>query len=77
MNRDVFNPGTGTPEDMFLAWFFGLPDGANIGHAALSEIARIDSAETPCERLKSLRGLLHQATLNMPHQSRHRRQRRH
>ncbi|MQW89411.1 hypothetical protein [Sinorhizobium saheli] len=65
----------GTPEDMFLAWFFGLPDGANVGHAAQSEIARIDGIATPTGLLLSFRSLLHQATLNITHQTRRRRRR--
>lgn len=29
-------------EDLFLAWLFHLPPGADIGHAARLEIARLD-----------------------------------
>jgi hypothetical protein len=64
------------PEDMFLIWFFGLPDGVDVEGASLSEIAKIDSIATPCDRLLSLRHLLCQATLNVQRQPSRRRQRR-
>ncbi|WOS61979.1 hypothetical protein [Sinorhizobium fredii] len=77
MERKASLQNLGTPEDMFLAWFFGLPDGADVGHAALSEIARIDGITAPSVQLLSLRSLLHQATLNILQQPRRRRRQRH
>nr|WP_244427730.1 FAD-binding oxidoreductase [Sinorhizobium fredii] len=77
MERKASLQNLGTPEDMFLAWFFGLPDGADVGHAALSEIARIDGIAAPSVQLLSLRSLLHQATLNILQQPRRRRRQRH
>lgn len=67
----------GRPEDMFLAWVFGLPDGADIGRAAQREIARIDGIAAPSDQLLSLRNLLRQATLTMPRQPRRHRLRQH
>lgn len=67
----------GTSEDMFLAWFFNLPDNANVADAARIEIARIDDAASPCAQVARLRSLLHQATLNQPAAPRHRRRQRH
>ncbi|WP_164924461.1 hypothetical protein [Sinorhizobium fredii] len=77
MERKASLQNLGTPEDMFLAWFFGLPDGVNVGRAALSEIARIDGIAAPSVQLLSLRNLLHQATLTILQQPRRRRRQRH
>lgn len=67
----------GRPEEMFLAWVFGLPDGVDVGDAARSEIARIDGIAAPSDQLLMLRTLLEQATLTMTRQSRRHRLRRH
>jgi hypothetical protein len=67
----------GMSEDMFLAWFFNLPDSANVADAARSEIARIDRAASPSGEVARFRSLLHQATLNQPAASRQRRRQRH
>lgn len=77
MEASELNRSGTTPEDMFLAWFLGLPGDVDIKQAAQAEIARIDRIPGPKRQLESLRGLLHQATLNMPYQTPRRRQRRH
>lgn len=77
MHRNRFTETHGTSEDMFLAWFFNLPENANVADAARIEIARIDGAASPCAQVARLRSLLHQATLNQPVAPRHRRRQRH
>jgi len=64
-------------EDMFLAWFFGLPDSANVAEAARVEIARIDAIALPCEQVSRLRNMLVQASYQPPPMSRSLRRRRH
>jgi hypothetical protein len=64
-------------EDMFLAWFFGLPDGADVAEAARIEIARIDKSALPCEQVSRLRTMLVQASYQSPPMSRSRRRQRH
>ncbi|MDB5523059.1 MAG: hypothetical protein JWM58_822 [Rhizobium sp.] len=67
----------GASEEMFLIWFFGLPDEANVADAARVEIARIDNEASSCEHILRLRGLLIQATLNQPAGPRTRKRQRH
>jgi hypothetical protein len=67
----------GTSEDLFLTWFFSLPDNASVAEAARSAIARIDGMVSPCPQILRLRSLLYQATLNQPAAARHRRRQRH
>ena len=64
-------------EDMFLAWFFSLPDDADVAAAARIEIARIDKSALPCEQVARLRTMLVQASYHQPPMSRSRRRQRH
>lgn len=51
-------PSTRTePEDVFLVWLLGLPDGTDPAEAARREIARIDAAGPADGRLHRLRAL--------------------
>lgn len=75
--RPLIDGLSGTPEDMFLAWLFGLPDQADVAHAAHVEIARIDDRASSSDEALRLRALLHQATLNQPPHPRGRMRRRH
>lgn len=45
------------PEDVFLVWLLGLPEGADPAAAARIEIARIDAAGLAQEKLRRLRAL--------------------
>ncbi|MCO5146759.1 MAG: hypothetical protein M9895_11360 [Aquamicrobium sp.] len=45
------------PEDVFLVWLLGLPEGTDPAEAARIEIARIDAAELADGRLHRLRAL--------------------
>lgn len=45
------------PEDVFLVWLLGLPEGADPAEAARIEIARIDAAGLADDRLHRLRAL--------------------
>lgn len=45
------------PEDVFLVWLLGLPEGADPAEAARVEIARIDAAGLAQEKLRRLRAL--------------------
>ena len=64
-------------EDLFLAWFFSLPDSTDVAEAARIEIARIDRTAPPCEQVARLRTMLVQATHPQPPMSRNRRRQRH
>jgi hypothetical protein len=64
-------------EDMLLAWFFSLPESADVAEAARIEIARIDKSALPCEQVARLRTLLVQASYPQPLMSRSRRRQRH
>lgn len=64
-------------EDMFLAWFFGLPENTDVAEAARIEIARIDKSALPCEQTARLRTMLVQASFPQPLMSRSRRRQRH
>jgi len=77
MQREAITGTRATSEDLFLAWFFGLPDHTDIADAARAEIARIDHAPSPTDQIIRLRSLLHQATLNQPAAPRHRKRQRH
>ena len=68
---------TKTPQDLFLTWLFGLPDGVSVERAARTEIARIDGIASPSDAVLSLRGLFHQAAAASPHFPSRRRARRH
>lgn len=50
-----------SPEDIFLAWLVGLPDGTDIAAAARDRIIRLDEAGFSSEPARKLRGLLEQA----------------
>ena len=45
------------PEDVFLVWLLGLPEGTDPAEAARIEIARIDAAGLADGRLHRLRAL--------------------
>ena len=64
-------------EDMFLAWFFGLPENTDVAEAARIEIARIDRNALPCEQVSRLRTMLVLASFPQPPMSRNRRRQRH
>jgi hypothetical protein len=64
-------------EDMFLAWFFSLPESTDVAEAARIEIARIDKSALPCEQVARLRTMLVQASYPQPPVSRSRRRQRH
>lgn len=50
-----------SPEDIFLAWVIGLPDGTDVAAAARDRIIRLDEAGCASEPARKLRGLLEQA----------------
>lgn len=55
-----------SPEDVFLAWLVGLPEGADVVEAARAQIARLDRAvPLPAQALR-LRALLEEATAVKP-----------
>ena len=64
-------------EDMFLAWFFNLPENTDVAAAARIEIARIDKSALLCEQVSRLRTMLVQASYQPPLMSRSRRRQRH
>ena len=64
-------------EDMFLAWFFGLPEDTDVAAAARIEIDRIDRSALHCEQTARLRTMLVQASHPQPPMSRSRRRQRH
>lgn len=74
---EIRPPALPRSEDLFLAWFFTLPENANVAEAAHREIARIDDAGKASGCDLQFRDLLRQATLNQPFMPRHRRRRRH
>lgn len=45
------------PEDVFIVWLLGLPEGADPAEAARTEIARIDAKGLADGRLHRLRAL--------------------
>ncbi|MDB5556372.1 MAG: hypothetical protein JWL86_6356 [Rhizobium sp.] len=67
----------GRSEDMFLAWFFSLPESTDVAEAARVAIARIDKSALPCEQVARLRTMLVQASYPQPATSRSRRRQRH
>lgn len=47
-----------SPEDVFLIWLLGLPEGADPAEAALAEIARLDAAAPLAAGPRRLRELM-------------------
>lgn len=64
-------------EDIFLAWFFSLPESTDVAAAARVEIARIDEAPLRTEQMSRLRTMLVQASCPQPPMFRGRRRQRH
>ena len=54
--------GLASPEEVFLAWLLGLPDGVDVSIAAAVEIVRLDHALLRSARGKKLRQLFLAAT---------------
>lgn len=69
--------GNPLSEDIFLAWFFSLPDSTDVAAAARVEISRIDEAALRSEHMARLRAMLVQASCPQPFMSRDRRRQRH
>jgi hypothetical protein len=66
-------PNTARPEDMFLIWYFSLPESANVAAAARIEVGRLDSIANACEKTTRLRALFVQASMPaLPRQGRRR-----